>query len=114
MKHHKLALKIATLKEEKEVVEAAVQKLAQEFDSLPEQVKTSELRICEDYIASTWDIVGEVEELIVAMEEMRIELQTSLEEESAKGKETLGCGLDPLSMCLLVSSCCCLPLHVDG
>ncbi|VDO63583.1 unnamed protein product [Heligmosomoides polygyrus] len=90
MKHHKLALKIATLKEEKEVVEAAVQKnfqKAKEFDSLPEEVKTTELRTCEDYIASTWDIVGEVKELIVAMEQMRIELQRSLEEESAKGKE---------------------------
>ncbi|VDO35634.1 unnamed protein product, partial [Heligmosomoides polygyrus] len=54
---------------------------------LPDEVKTTELRICEDYIASTWDIVEELEELIVAMEEMRIELQRSLEEESAKGKE---------------------------
>ncbi|VDP62286.1 unnamed protein product [Heligmosomoides polygyrus] len=50
-------------------------------------MKTTELRTCEDYIASTWDIVGDVEELIVAMEEMRVELQRSLEEENTKGKE---------------------------
>ncbi|VDO38702.1 unnamed protein product, partial [Heligmosomoides polygyrus] len=87
MKHHKLAPKIATLKEEKEVVEAAVQKMAKEFDSLPDEMRTTELRTCEDYIASTWDIVGDVEELIVAMEEMRVELQRNLEEENKKGKE---------------------------
>ncbi|VDP20036.1 unnamed protein product [Heligmosomoides polygyrus] len=61
--------------------------MAKEFDSLPDEMKTTELRTCEKYIASTWDIVGDVEELIVAMEEMRVELQRSLELENTKGKE---------------------------
>lgn len=39
LKKHELSLKIATIKEEKGVVEAVAQKLAKEFDNLPEEVK---------------------------------------------------------------------------
>ncbi|VDP00719.1 unnamed protein product [Heligmosomoides polygyrus] len=61
--------------------------MAKEFDILPEEVKATQLRTSQDYITSSWDIIGEIEELIVAMEEMSMELQRSLEEENAKGKE---------------------------
>ncbi|VDO99063.1 unnamed protein product [Heligmosomoides polygyrus] len=44
--------------------------MAKEFDNLLEEVKATESKFCEYYLASTWDMVGEVDELIVAMEEI--------------------------------------------